>query len=195
MLSDSFPMEEVDGVMLKVKSSIITKGALSVNTGANAAAEATEDDETVDDPTVGAPPQFLSLHLARVAQRCCSHTAGPRSTRGDTFARLDPDLRTRAPADVQAEKVNDVVDAFNLQSMGGFDKAAALSWVSSLSSPPRRPPVQCASPGPALSHATTAAPSPAMSGATGTCTLPLHAAAHAAAFQRERAERGGAGFR
>jgi len=140
MLSDSFPMEEVDGVMLKVKSSIITKGALSVNTGANAAAEATEDDETVDDPTVGAPPQFLSLHLARVAQRCCSHTAGPLSTRGDTSARLDPDPGPRAPADVQAEKVNDVVDAFNLQSMGGFDKAAALSWVSSLSSPPRRLP-------------------------------------------------------
>ena len=25
--------------------------------------------------------------------------------------------------------MNDVVDAFNLQSMGKFDKAAALSWV------------------------------------------------------------------
>ncbi|KAJ1471064.1 translationally controlled tumor protein-domain-containing protein [Baffinella frigidus] len=78
MVSDSFPTEVIDGVMLKVKSSIITKGAISINTGANAAEEGTEEDEGVDDPT--------------------------------------------------AERVNDVVEAFGLQSMGRFDKPAALAW-------------------------------------------------------------------
>jgi len=69
MLSDSFPMEEVDGVVFKVQSSIITKGALKVNTGANAAEEATEEDEGHDDPTV-IPPTSSSAAL-----HCISRSA------------------------------------------------------------------------------------------------------------------------
>uniref|UniRef100_A0A7S0Y7F1 TCTP domain-containing protein n=2 Tax=Hemiselmis andersenii TaxID=464988 RepID=A0A7S0Y7F1_HEMAN len=82
MMSDSFPIEEIDDVMLKVTTKSVVKGAVEVDIGANAAAGDGEagaaEDEGVDDTAV---------------------------------------------------KVNDVVDAFNLQSMGAFDKKGILSWV------------------------------------------------------------------
>mmetsp|Transcript_41 Transcript_41/g.100 ORF Transcript_41/g.100 Transcript_41/m.100 type:complete len:231 (+) Transcript_41:130-822(+) len=77
MVSDSFPSQLVDDVVLKVETKSIIKDALQVDTGANAAEEGGED-EGVDD---------------------------------------------------QAERVNDVVDAFRLQSMGAFDKKGAMTWL------------------------------------------------------------------
>lgn len=47
MVSDSFPIEEVDGVLLKVKCSMMKVGGVTVNIGANASAE--EAEETYDD--------------------------------------------------------------------------------------------------------------------------------------------------
>ena len=76
MLSDSFPIEVVDDVVLKVTTKMVVKGALDVNIGGNPSAEG-GDEEAADD---------------------------------------------------QAVKVNDVVDAFNLQSMGSMDKKGVLAW-------------------------------------------------------------------
>jgi hypothetical protein len=48
LLSDSFGKVEIDDVVYEVDCKMITKGPISVNTGANASAEG-EDDEGVDD--------------------------------------------------------------------------------------------------------------------------------------------------
>jgi hypothetical protein len=50
MISDSFDMKEVDGVVYEVDCAMITEGAVQVNTGANASAE--EAEEELDDAEV-----------------------------------------------------------------------------------------------------------------------------------------------
>ncbi|KAL2155960.1 hypothetical protein VTH82DRAFT_702 [Thermothelomyces myriococcoides] len=50
LISDSFNLKEVDGVVYEVDSALITEGAVSVDIGANPSAE--EQDEGVDDTTV-----------------------------------------------------------------------------------------------------------------------------------------------
>ncbi|EDN97668.1 hypothetical protein SS1G_12522 [Sclerotinia sclerotiorum 1980 UF-70] len=47
IISDSYDLKEVDGVVYEVDCSMITVGAVSVDTGANASAE--EADEGVED--------------------------------------------------------------------------------------------------------------------------------------------------
>ena len=44
MISDSFDLKEVDGIVFEVDCAMITEGAVQVNTGANASAEEAEDD-------------------------------------------------------------------------------------------------------------------------------------------------------
>lgn len=47
LLSDSFPIKEIDGVILEAECAMIELGAIDVNTGANASAE--EASEDLDD--------------------------------------------------------------------------------------------------------------------------------------------------
>ncbi|KAH8170732.1 translationally controlled tumor protein [Sarocladium implicatum] len=47
MISDSFDLKEVDGIVYEVDCAMITEGAVQVNTGANASAE--EAEEELDD--------------------------------------------------------------------------------------------------------------------------------------------------
>lgn len=49
LMSDSFPMTEVDGIVYKVKCSMINESGVKVDIGANPSAEGGEDEEACED--------------------------------------------------------------------------------------------------------------------------------------------------